>query len=120
MERAINYFDDHDEFYWNITGNEWEVPINNASAYITLPQGVSNQKLRFECFVGRYGVEDKSCGFEAREENSVYFSSERNLSSGEGLTVVFGWPKGIIDKPSFFQQLAWWFEKFWPIFIPIF
>ena len=26
IKRAINYFDDHDELYWNATGNEWTVP----------------------------------------------------------------------------------------------
>src|SRR6202051_1517725 len=29
---ALRFFDDHDEFYWNITGDEWTVPINSASA----------------------------------------------------------------------------------------
>ncbi len=34
---ALRFFDDHDEFYWNITGDEWDVPIGSASATISLP-----------------------------------------------------------------------------------
>src|SRR5262249_27347473 len=29
---ALRFLDDHDEFYWNITGDEWTVPIRSASA----------------------------------------------------------------------------------------
>ena len=32
VNRAINFFTDQDEFFWNVTGNEWEVPIQSASA----------------------------------------------------------------------------------------
>src|SRR5216683_758127 len=27
---AIKFFDDHDEFYWNVTGDEWSIPIESA------------------------------------------------------------------------------------------
>src|SRR3989344_3903018 len=27
---ALTYFSDHDELYWNVTGNEWTVPIELA------------------------------------------------------------------------------------------
>ena len=40
--RQIRYFDDHDELYWNVTGNFWQFPILKASAIvITLPPMVS-------------------------------------------------------------------------------
>ncbi len=40
-DRQIRYFDDHDEFYWNVTGNGWLFPINRASAVVSLPEGVT-------------------------------------------------------------------------------
>src|SRR5262249_5495257 len=36
---ALRFFEDHDEFYWNVTGDEWTVPIQNATAHIVLPEG---------------------------------------------------------------------------------
>ena len=30
------FFDDHDELYWNVTGNDWKAPIREASADVTL------------------------------------------------------------------------------------
>ena len=38
---AIRFFDDHDELYWNVTGDEWDVPIESATAHIELPAGIT-------------------------------------------------------------------------------
>ncbi len=32
--RQIRYFDDHDELYWNVTGNGWLFPIEEASVKV--------------------------------------------------------------------------------------
>ena len=36
---GLRFFDEHDELYWNITGDEWEVPIRAATAEVELPPG---------------------------------------------------------------------------------
>ena len=38
---AIRFFDDHDELYWNVTGDEWDVPIESVTAHIELPAGIT-------------------------------------------------------------------------------
>jgi len=54
----ITYFSDHDEFYWNVTGNKWEVPILSASASYSLPSSI-NEPTRVVCFTGRSGIKMK-------------------------------------------------------------
>src|SRR5882672_614735 len=49
---ALRFFDDHDEFYWNVTGDEWDVPIANVTSNITLPVGVTGIRTNF--FTGSY------------------------------------------------------------------
>ncbi|MDZ7883119.1 MAG: DUF2207 domain-containing protein [Mycobacterium sp.] len=39
MTRMARAFDDHDELYWNATGNYWVFPILAARATVTLPDG---------------------------------------------------------------------------------
>ncbi len=34
---GLRFFDEHDELYWNVTGDEWDVPIGEAAATIELP-----------------------------------------------------------------------------------
>ena len=38
VRNGIRYFEDHDEFYWNVTGNDWPVPIDHAEAHVYLPK----------------------------------------------------------------------------------
>src|SRR3546814_18074021 len=38
-DRQVRYFGDHDEVYWNVTGNGWMFRIGQASARIPLPDG---------------------------------------------------------------------------------
>jgi hypothetical protein len=37
VRNAVRYFEDHDEFYWNVTGNDWPVPIDHVSAMVGFP-----------------------------------------------------------------------------------
>src|ERR1700737_991025 len=39
---ALRFPEDHDEFYWNVTGDEWTAPIQAASARIILPEKTTN------------------------------------------------------------------------------
>src|SRR5579862_7594086 len=34
---ALHGFNDHDEFYWNVTGNDWQVEIQKAEVTVSLP-----------------------------------------------------------------------------------
>src|SRR5690606_26079020 len=36
VENGLKFFDDHDELYWNVTGDEWDVPVGSPSAEIVL------------------------------------------------------------------------------------
>ena len=36
-DRQIGYFDDHDELYWNVTGNGWDFAMDKVSATVSLP-----------------------------------------------------------------------------------
>src|SRR5256712_4555465 len=50
---GLRFFDEHDELYWNVTGDEWEVPIRAATAEIELPLGTPGA--RAIAFNGVYG-----------------------------------------------------------------
>ncbi len=53
ITNAVRWFDDHDELYWNVTGNDWPVPIESASATITFPANAAGE-LRAQAFTGVY------------------------------------------------------------------
>ncbi len=104
--RQIRYFNDQDELYWNATGNGWQFPIARASARVTLPGGrVTNTA----AFTGAYGSTARNARMSA-SGNQADFTTTRPLGSEEGLTIVVGFPKGIVAAPSADQQSAWWWR----------
>jgi len=98
VSNAVRYFDDHDELYWNVTGNEWSVPIRRASAIITLPPGAA-EGLRATAYTGPYGARGQDYRL-AITNNVVELGTTRGLGYKEGLTVAVGWPKGVVAGPS--------------------
>lgn len=104
--RQIRFFPDHDELYWNVTGNQWAFPIEEASATVALPSGVKAEALNV--FTGGQGATDKNA--RALEDGDrLVFTTTRRLEANEGLTIAVKMPKGSIDPPSVSQQRTWWF-----------
>ncbi len=120
VQDGIRFFEDHDELYWNVTGNDWEVPIENSKAVIHLWQMVSENELKFSCFTGVYGSKESRCQWLEDGKGNITFESLKVLNPKEGLTIVLGWPKGIVKSPGFFQKLLRNLKKFWSLLIPIF
>ena len=113
---ALRFFEDHDEFYWNITGDEWDVPIGNASASISLPAEAKN--IRANVFTGAY----RSTGKNAEAEiagNGVEVHTTVPLGYHEGLTVAVAFDKGAVQEPGAVDKLALFFRSNWPLFLPI-
>src|ERR1700733_3511329 len=55
---GMRFFEDHDEFYWNVTGNDWPVPIDHASANVAFPESAAGS-LRAQAFTGVYGSAER-------------------------------------------------------------
>lgn len=110
---AINYFSDHDEFYWNVTGNGWNVPIAKASAIVTYPDYAGNSFTGFECYVGEAGS-NAVCSSKAKDDaqkiGTVRFIQADQLLPGEGLTIVVGTPKGILREPTLIEGIISFFQ----------
>ena len=104
-ERQIRYLQDHDELYWNVTGNGWQFRMADVSATITLPPGAN--VLDTAVFTGALGEVGQDARAVARGEK-VSFTTTRPLSPGEGLTIVVGLPKGVIAPPSAEETRRWW------------
>jgi len=98
VQNAIGNYKDHDELYWNVTGNDWQVPISQASLEIS-----SNFPLTFTnglCFTGVSGSKEANCTV---VNNFSNFSTTSFLSSTEGLTIVVGFPKGTFPESKLYK-----------------
>jgi hypothetical protein len=105
--RALLFFPEHDELYWNATGTEWQVPIDRATAEVYPPAGVSPAGLRVACFAGPPGAVAGACEAVAGER-ALRFETLGPLRAHEGLTLVVGLPKGAVSEPTAWEKAQAW------------
>ncbi|MBI4115981.1 MAG: DUF2207 domain-containing protein [Candidatus Omnitrophica bacterium] len=121
VERILESFPDHDELYWNVTGTGWAVPIRSATATVRLPYPVkSPEALLAAAYTGPYASTAKDAEFVARGNDTLYYFATRPLGAFEGLTIVAGWPRGLVPTSTKTKRILWFFEDNWPLGIPIF
>lgn len=91
-------YEDHDEIFWNVTGNSWTVSILKASGSIATDFGVSPDKAL--CFTGAQSLKEQNCDY----SNINFIQTTKPLSAKEGLTAVWNFPKSTFP-PSILQKV---------------
>jgi hypothetical protein len=99
-DRQLGYFKDHDELYWNVTGNDWKFPIENASAVVHLPDKAAGRVIESDAYTGYQGSKGKDFTVSRDPSGAVVFRTTRPLEPGEGITIVVTWPKGLVREPT--------------------
>ncbi|HYS16843.1 MAG TPA: DUF2207 domain-containing protein [Candidatus Binatia bacterium] len=117
VRRGILAYEDHDELYWNATGNEWNAPIRNAEVYVTVPPGVGDAEVRTVAYTGALGAVGQDYAVD-RVQSYWRFRTTRALRPREGVTVVVGWPPGRVAHPSELRRTLWLVADYWPLALP--
>jgi uncharacterized membrane protein len=117
VRNGTRFFKDSDEFYWNVTGNDWPVPIDHAVATVRFPAGAAGS-LRAQAFTGVYGSSQRDAtakvdGSEAR------FESNNPLPMRGGLTIDVYIPKDILEEPGAITRFFWFLGGNPIIFLPV-
>ena len=105
--RQVGFFPDHDELWWNATGNGWAFPIDAASARIRLPFNVPAADLGLSAYTGFFESTENAATTLVIDSRTVAFTATRPLEPFEGLSVVVEWPKGLMAEPDQAQKVRW-------------
>jgi uncharacterized membrane protein YgcG len=98
--RQVGFFKDHDELFWNVTGNGWVFPILWASATVQLPARIPADQVRLGGFTGPQGSNAKDLKYAAQSDGTFEFETLGPLGTHEGLTVLLMWPRGYLAEPT--------------------
>ncbi|NIL95071.1 MAG: DUF2207 domain-containing protein [Woeseiaceae bacterium] len=108
--RMLGFFENHDELYWNVTGVNWEFPIDRASAAVRFAFEVAPPDIATEAYTGAFGYTNRDYNSRLEGDGSIRFETTKPLAPLSGLTIVVGWPKGFVAQPSDFDRLMWLLE----------
>jgi len=107
VSRLLGFFEQHDELYWNVTGNRWAFPIDKASATVRLEFDAPQDQLMVEAYTGRLGSKGQDYGRYLDEAGAIHFAADNPLPPAHGMTIVVGWPKGFVLEPTSLQRVGW-------------
>jgi 4-hydroxy-2-oxoglutarate aldolase len=97
---ALRFFDDHDELYWNVTGDDWDVPIQAASARIILPEGTTN--IRANVFTGAYSSRAQNADVEIA---GTGVESVRETVDLTNQAAEIGYKVAMVRTPHYYKNL---------------
>jgi|AntAceMinimDraft_16_1070373.scaffolds.fasta_scaffold09105_2 uncharacterized membrane protein YgcG len=108
VDRALLFHDDYIQLYWNVTGNEWAIPINSTSATITLPQTVTTADVMTTSYVGYYGRDTLGREATIDDQGRFVFTADQ-LMPGQGLTIDMAIPREQMEiaAPTTWQRILW-------------
>ena len=109
---AVGFFPDYDELDWNVTGPNWDFPIERVEATVTLPAGAT--VLQSRAYTGSFGSRDENATTTQPASGTIVFATTEPLAPREGLTVAVGFPKGFVAEPTAVETFL---AQAWPAFV---
>ena len=117
VRNGTRFFNDQDEFYWNVTGNDWPVPIDHASATVRFPLFAAGS-LRAQAFSGVYGSKQRDASSKV-DGAQAQFETTSPLPMRGGLTIDVYLPKEILKEPGALTRVFWFLGGNPVVFLPL-
>ena len=124
LSGGLGFFEEWDELYWQVTGTEWTVPIERASAAVLLPPEraavfADSTPWQGQCYAGGpESTSDAGCTARVVSPGVYRFETTAPLAPGEGLTLAAGFPKQLIPPPPATERVREGLFRWGPLAIP--
>lgn len=106
----VGHFADHDELFWPLRAEEWPTGVEHVSAEVLLPEPVSASELRAEAYTGAQGARGRDYQSLIRD-GAVGFTSTVPFGPRQGMSIVVGFPKGVVEPPPLWQRASWYLSR---------
>lgn len=97
VTRAIDFYPDHDEFYWHVTGGGWECPVAQASATVRFATPPDASAVQAQ---GNIAGDTSKPTQVSSADGVTTISSIGSLAPRQGLAFLLKFPKGLVQPPT--------------------
>ena len=94
----LDFQEDCDQLYWNVTGNEWLFPIDRVTATVRLPGELPREQIDVRGWTGSAGSQAQNWKLVERDTSRVQVETTVALEAKQGLTMQVRWPRGEVDR----------------------
>jgi hypothetical protein len=117
LRNVITYYDDHDELYWDVNGDQWLQQFDRVSLTLHLPADlqVKQQPL---CFTGDAGSQANDCVIDV-SGGVINIATTKPLFTHQGLTYVAGFEKGYFQSSKWYETLAEYSKPILQFLLPV-
>ena len=105
LKGVVNAFDGYEEVTLNLVGDQWRVPIDAATATVTMPGTIED----INCFSGRYGGTE-GCD-QATFSGDTAKVSQSGLGNGQGATLYLKVPEGTFSNSEPILDEVWSLQR---------
>ena len=99
IEYIHQLYSNKDEFYYNLIGTQWGVPIHHARFHVQMPDLIDMDKVGLS--IGRYGTSGfKDIAEFVVKEDRVFGQTKQTLPPYNGITIRMELPEGYFAKSN--------------------
>ena len=117
VNRHIWEYNDFNEFYWDVTGSNWNLVVARVGALVTLPG--QSKPLGQIALTGTRGSLKTQAAVIAADNNAFGFVSTTPLFIGEGLHILISMPKADFIPVDLGQEFSWFLNDYGDIIVSL-
>lgn len=113
MQNVTAKFDDHDELFWDVNGDDWQQPFGSVTAKIHISSDLAaTMKPDKRCYTGARDSAQADCAVTVDPQSKevvVNIATTRGLNKGETLTYALAFNPGTFVAYQIpLSQILWW------------
>lgn len=113
MQNVTQKFNDHDELFWDVNGDQWKQSFGAVTARIHVPADFAGAlKTDKRCYTGTYGSTQADCKIitaQSGKDTIITVTTNRTLDVSETLSYVLGFtPATFVAYQVPLSQILWW------------
>lgn len=111
LDRQLWYYDDFNEFYWDVTGSSRDLVVARTGASVSIPGDLA--PLSQNVILGYPGQLTTEGAFVTTgRNNTMGFAAQVPLFIGEGMHIIISIPKADFIPPDWSKKFSWFIADY--------
>ncbi len=117
LRNVISFYDDHDELYWDVNGDQWDQTFQHVAVNLHLPSELKTNHPTL-CYAGSYQSTATDCAI-ATNANNINIATTKALGPKQTLTYVVAFQKGYFAPATWYQTVGEYAKPLISFFVPL-